>query len=247
MFSIFHKKNQPLFDFSQLKTDMHSHLVPGIDDGAPDIATSLQLITGLHNLGYKKIITTPHIMWDMYKNTPDIILPRYKKVKEEIKSNDISVEFDVAAEYFLDDHFEKLADDENSSFLTFHDNLILVEFSFVQEPIELKSILFKLQLRGYQPVIAHPERYLYFGAKKQWYNDMKEIGCFFQLNVLSLTGFYGKPAFELAQYLIKQRYYNLIGTDLHNNKHLGLLRDSSSYGHTIYKLIDSGLIFNAQL
>lgn len=246
MISIFQRKNIPQADFSDLRCDMHSHLIPGIDDGSPDIATSLQLIKGMADLGYKKIITTPHILWDMYKNTPETILPGYNAVKNELKKNDLDIEFNVAAEYFLDDYFEKLVDSD-SPLLTIHDNLVLVEFSFVKEPIELKAILFKLQIKGYQPVIAHPERYLYFGAQKHWYEEMKDTGCLFQLNVLSLGGFYGKAPLELAHYLIKQKYFNLIGTDLHNSRHLELLGSSTSYISTIKKLLDSGEILNSQL
>ena len=246
MISIFQKKNVPQADFSQLRCDMHSHLIPGIDDGSPDLATSMQLIKGMAGLGYKKIITTPHIMWDMYKNTPGTILPGFDAVKNELKKNNLQIEFEVAAEYFLDDYFEKLVD-SGAPLLTFKDTLVLVEFSFVQEPVELKAILFKLQIKGYQPVIAHPERYLYFGAKKHWYEEMKDTGCLFQLNMLSLGGFYGKGPVELAHYLIKQRYINLIGTDLHNSHHLALLGSSSPYFHTIKKLMDSGDILNADL
>lgn len=246
MISIFQKKNNPKADFSELGCDMHSHLIPGIDDGSPDAATSIQLIKGIHELGYKKIITTPHIMWDMYKNTPEIILPRFDALKNELKKNNVQVELEIAAEYFLDDYFEKLVDTD-APLLTFKDNLVLVEFSFVKEPNELKAILFKLQIKGYQPVIAHPERYLYFGAKKHWYEEMKDTGCLFQLNVLSLGGFYGKAPVELAHYLIKQRYFNLIGTDLHNSRHLELLGLSSPYMPVIKKLIDSGEILNSQL
>ncbi len=246
MFSIFKKNNLPRADFSELSCDMHSHLIPGIDDGSPDLGTSVELIKGLSELGYKKIITTPHIMWDMYKNTPENILPGFQAVQKELKKSNLTVEFEVAAEYFLDDYFEKLLDSD-APLLTFKENLVLIEFSFVMEPAELKAILFKLQIKGYQPVIAHPERYLYFGAKKYWYEEMKDTGCFFQLNILSLAGFYGKAPVELAHYLIKQKYFNLIGTDLHNGRHLELLGLSAPYMPTIKKLIDSGEILNAQL
>jgi protein-tyrosine phosphatase len=246
MISFFQKKNTLQADFSEVRCDMHSHLIPGIDDGSPDVATSIQLIKGLSDLGYKKIITTPHIMWDMYKNTPETILPGFNVLKNELKKNNLQIEFEVAAEYFLDDYFDKLIDSD-TALLTFKDNLVLVEFSFVKEPIELKAILFKLQIKGYQPVLAHPERYLYFGAKKYWYEEIKDTGCLFQLNLLSLGGFYGKAPVELAHYLIKQKYINLIGTDLHNFRHLELLGSSSSYIHTIKKLIDSGDILNAEL
>jgi tyrosine-protein phosphatase YwqE len=225
---------------------MHSHLIPGVDDGSPDLETSISLIKDLSEMGYKKLITTPHIMWDMYKNTPEIIRPRHEMLQNALRSNGIPVELEVAAEYLIDDHFEKSLESDDE-LLCFNGNLILVEFSFVQEPVELKSVLFKLQIKGLQPVIAHPERYLYFGANKQWYSEIKALGCLFQLNILSLSGFYGKAPVELAQYLIKQQYYNLIGTDLHNSRHIDLLRASSPYLPVIKKLIHSGSILNHQL
>jgi tyrosine-protein phosphatase YwqE len=203
-------------------------------------------VKGFIGLGYKKIITTPHIMWDMYKNTPDILKEGHAALQGALAKENLSVELEVAAEYFLDDYFESLVDTD-APLLTLKENLVLVEFSFVREPAELKSILFKLQIKGYQPVIAHPERYLYFGAQKQWYEQMKDIGCLFQLNLLSLSGFYGKTAQELAQYLIKLRYYNLIGSDLHSHRHLHLLQETSSIGNVVRKLLDSGDIINPQL
>jgi protein-tyrosine phosphatase len=244
MFSIFKKKNEERADFSALYCDMHSHLIPGIDDGSPDLETSLNLIQGLINLGYKKIVTTPHIMWDMYKNTSQIIENGWGIVKEELDRKKITVEFYAAAEYFMDDHFAKLLDDD-APLLTIKDNLVLVEFSFVKAPIDFKQMLFNMQIKGYQPVIAHPERYLYFGANKEWYEEMKDTGCLFQLNLLSLSGFYGKGPIELAQYLIKQKFVNLLGTDLHNARHIQALGFSPL--DIIKKLLDSGMILNPQL
>jgi protein-tyrosine phosphatase len=241
MLSFFHKKKSSL-DFSSLYCDMHSHLIPGIDDGVPDLDTAIKLITGLMNLGYKKIITTPHIMWDMYKNNSEIIQSGCKIVKEEIERKKLTVDFRAAAEYFIDDHFDEIVD-KDLPLLTLKENMVLVEFSFVQEPVELKNIIFKLQIRGYQPVVAHPERYLYFGANKSWYDEMKNAGCVFQVNLLSLIGFYGKSSLELAQYLIKKKYVDLLGTDLHNERHLEVLQNYPS-SDLVSKLVDSGLIQN---
>ncbi|HEY4877201.1 MAG TPA: CpsB/CapC family capsule biosynthesis tyrosine phosphatase [Puia sp.] len=241
MVSFFHKKKNSL-DFSSLRCDMHSHLIPGIDDGVPDLDTSIKLITGLMNIGYKKIITTPHIMWDLYKNNNEIIQSGWRIVKDEIEKKKLPVDFHAAAEYFMDDHFDEIVDN-NVPLLTLKDNMVLVELSFVQEPIELKNIIFKLQIKGYQPVVAHPERYLYFGANKSWYDEMKNAGCIFQVNLLSLIGFYGKAQLELAQYLIKKKYVDLLGTDLHNERHLEILQNYPT-SDLVSKLVDSGLIQN---
>ena len=226
MFSFFKKKIDESIDYSALYCDMHSHLIPGVDDGAPDLDASIQLIQGLMNLGYKKLITTPHIMWDMYKNTSEIIQRGWENVNAELDRRKINVEFHAAAEYFMDDHFAKLLSDDEP-LLTIKDNLVLVEFSFVKAPMDFKEMLFEMQIKGYQPILAHPERYLYFGANKEWYTQIKDTGCLFQLNLLSLSGFYGKAPIELAHFLIKQKYINLLGTDLHNPRHIEALGTSS--------------------
>ena len=244
MFSIFKKAKEERLDYSALYCDMHSHLIPGIDDGSPSLEASIQLIGGMMDLGYRKIITTPHIMWDMYKNTNEIIERGWETVKKELASRKMQVEFHAAAEYFMDDHFSQLLN-EDKPLLTLKDNLVLVEFSFIKAPMDFKQMLFNLQIKGYQPVIAHPERYLYFSNDKTLYDEMKDTGCLFQLNLLSLSGFYGKGPLELAQYLIKQKYVNLLGTDLHNPRHLQALGTASM--DMVKRLLDSGMIQNAQL
>src|SRR5215831_9331807 len=221
MLSIFRKKYTANVNLSGIGTDMHSHLLPGIDDGAPDIKTSIQLVEGMQSLGYKKFITTPHIMWDMYKNDETII----RTAQREFYAAQPLVPLKAAAEYYLDDHFDHLLE-SNEPLLTLKDNLVLVEFSFVNTPINLKEKLFNLQIRGYQPVLAHPERYLYFTTNRKRYDELKENGCYFQLNLLSLSGHYGKPPLELAHYLIKKKYIDFLGTDIHNSRHIELLRNS---------------------
>jgi protein-tyrosine phosphatase len=247
MFSIFRKRIDSLAaDYSRLGADMHSHLVPGIDDGSPDLDTSLELIRGMVDLGYKKLITTPHIYPDIYPNNRDTILPGQALVVAAVKEQGIPVEFHAAAEYLLDDRFEDLLD-RGEPLLTLRDNWVLVELSFIVPAINLKDLLFKMQISGYQPVLAHPERYLYFGGNKGWYDQLKDFGCLFQLNILSLTGHYGKDCLDLAQYLVKKQYIDLLGTDLHHVGHLEMLRSSSRIMPVVNKLIDSGRIRNAGL
>jgi protein-tyrosine phosphatase len=247
VFSFFKKSRpDPSLDFSALSTDMHSHLLPGIDDGAIDMESSMKLIRGLISLGYKKIITTPHINADIFPNTPAIIREGQASVIAALQQEKIEVEFRAAAEYLMDDHFTR-ALEASESFLTLSGNLILVELSFAVPAINLKEILFDLQLKGYQPVLAHPERYLYFGANKAWYDQLRDAGCLFQLNLLSLRGYYGKDSLGLAEYLIKKKYVDLLGTDLHNERHLEMLGSSSRTFHTVQRLVDAGLIRNASL
>ncbi|MBA2498124.1 MAG: histidinol phosphatase [Chitinophagaceae bacterium] len=245
MFSFFKKKASFDFDYSMLVTDMHSHLLPGIDDGAPDMSVSLQLIRGLAELGFKKFYTTPHIMWDMYPNTREDILVRIVELRNTVKENNINIDVNAAAEYYIDEHFRQLLD-EKKPLLTIDKNMVLVEFSLASPPLELKEVLFEMQLQGYQPIIAHPERYLYLEHSKHFYDELKDFGCLFQLNLLSLGGFYGRAVQDFSQYLAKKEYYNLVGTDMHHLRHLQGLQDVKLY-EGMQRILDSGTIRNANL
>ena len=239
------KESSATADFSLLNTDMHSHLIPGVDDGARDIDSSLQLIRGMYELGYRKLITTPHIMGDMYKNTPEVILERLEWVRAAVKKEGLAIEINAAAEYFLDDYVASLLKD-NEPLLKVSGNMVLVEFSMAYPSHSLKDILFEMQMQGYQPIIAHPERYIYLEHNKGFYEELKDIGCLFQLNILSLTTHYGKSVQELAHYLVKKNYYDLIGTDLHNLRNLEALH-SPGLSAQVKKLLDTGKIKNAVL
>ena len=246
MFSIFKKKSAVDVDLSALGTDMHSHLLPGIDDGSPDDATSLTLIKGLQQLGYRNFITTPHIMWDVHQNDAASITKAHQQLQQSLKQDGLTTSIRAAAEYFLDDHFDALLS-KNVPLLTIKDNWVLVEFSFIAPPRNVKEILFELQIKGYKPILAHPERYNFLVSHKEMYDELKEAGCYFQLNLLSLTHYYGKITNDLAQYLIKKKYIDLLGTDLHHQRHLDALRSSTSLMNGVKSLLDSGSILNASL
>jgi tyrosine-protein phosphatase YwqE len=241
----FKKRATEKLDLGWLNADMHSHLIPGIDDGSPDIDTSLKMIKGLAEFGYKKIITTPHILWEIYPNTPEIINAGLETVREAVAQAGMSVEVNAAAEYFLDDHFDQQLKDK-AQFLTLSGNMVLVEFSMITAPMELQQLIFDLQMQNYQPVLAHPERYVYMNRRKEVFDELKASGCMFQLNLMSLTGHYGASVQDLAEYLIKKEYYDLAGTDMHNPKHLDVLQKLSS-SSWLRKLKDSGLLKNHQL
>src|SRR4030095_3259672 len=150
------KKIAPVaIDYGVLNADVHSHLLPGIDDGSQDMQTSLQLIKGMKALGYRKLITTPHVMWDMYQNTRDIILEKLDLVRKKLNEERVDIELDAAAEYFIDDHLGDLLR-QKEPLLSVGNRQVLVEFSMASQSFELKDILFEMQMQGYQPVIAHP-------------------------------------------------------------------------------------------
>ena len=238
-------KKEPGFDYGLLGADMHSHLLPGIDDGSPDLETSVQLINGLIELGFKKLITTPHIMQDMYPNKRADILERCEMLKTHLESKSVHVQIDSAAEYFLDDNLKKLLANKEQ-LLTFGDNLVLVEFSMASEPIDFKELLFEMQMQNYQPVIAHPERYVYHERNKEFFEELKSAGYLFQLNIMALAGAYGKSVNELAKYFIRHQYYELAGTDLHNPHQLTHLHNHSII-HGLKELLDSGKLLNPEL
>jgi protein-tyrosine phosphatase len=219
----FRKKENTSVDLGWLQTDMHSHLIPGIDDGSPDLETSLELVKGFANLGYRKIITTPHILWDVYPNTRDIILDKYTGLKNAVIEAGIDIQIEVAAEYYIDEHFYGLLKNK-TPLLTLGGNMVLVEFSMLSAPFDLQDMLFEMQLQNYQPVIAHPERYSYLNRKREVFDELRNSGCLFQLNLLSLQGYYGNAVKELAEYLLKKDYYDFAGSDLHHERHMAGLQ-----------------------
>lgn len=239
------KKSFASLDLSWLGTDMHSHLVPGIDDGAGDPKASLTLIRGLQSLGFKKLITTPHIFWELYPNTPEKIAEGLSIVQANLKEEGIELELRAAAEYFMDEHLEDLLR-KKEPLLTLSGNKVLVEVSMVMAPLDLPQLLFELQVQGYQPILAHPERYTYIAGRKEIYDELKEAGCLFQLNLLSLTGYYGRAVQDLAEYLCKKESYDFAGTDLHHERHLAALQKLAS-SSTFSRLRDSGKLKNAEL
>ena len=247
MFNIFKKaKPDRVVDLSALKADMHSHLITGIDDGAKTADDSVALVQGLHELGYRKLVTTPHVMSEIYPNTDEIISTGLERLKNDTAERTPDMQLSAAAEYFLDETFDSRLQD-NKPLLTIAGNMVLVEFSFVSTPLNINDKFFQMQVKGYQPVLAHPERYLYFAKSKAQFDAFKSIGCLFQVNLLSLAGYYGKLALELAQHLVTKGYVDFLGTDMHHLRHLDTLRNSGFIMDTVDRLMDSGKIRNAGL
>jgi protein-tyrosine phosphatase len=228
MFSLFQKKNQPDSDsFFPISTDMHSHILPGIDDGSPDVATSISLIKGLMALGITKSIATPHIISDMYRNTPATIAAAKSELQIALKKEQMDFELHTAAEYMLDSYFFELLNSGNP-LLTLRDKLLLTEFSYASMPDEPGKYSFAIIMAGYQPVLAHPERYPYYYDNYKLFHHLSELGFLLQVNLLSLTGYYGKDAAKVAQYLLKNDLVSFVGTDMHHERHLQVLSDSKN-------------------
>ena len=214
------KKTFEPLDFSVLKTDIHSHFIPGIDDGAPDMETTISLIKEMQGLGFKKVITTPHVMSDFYKNSSDIILKGLTDIRSELKVQNINMEIEAAAEYYIDYDFEQKIGKEK--FLTFGDNYILVELSFMEAPKNLFDIIFKLQLEGYKVALAHPERYAFFTMDD--YEELVNRGVLLQINWLSIIGYYSPQIEQKTKDLISADMVSFIGSDCHNMNHAELYK-----------------------
>ena len=209
-----------VLDFSVLKTDIHSHFIPGIDDGAPDMEASITLIKKMQELGFSKVITSPHVMSDFYQNSSEIILNGLADVRAELKVQNINMEIEAAAEYFIDYEFEQKIGKEK--FLTFGDNYILVELSFMEAPKNLFDIIFKLQLEGYKVVLAHPERYAFFTMDD--YEELVNRGVLLQINWLSIIGYYSPQIEQKTKDLISADMVSFIGSDCHNMNHAELYK-----------------------
>ena len=216
MLNLFRKHPQ-VSSFSGLQLDLHSHLLPGIDDGAKDLGHSLALIRRLQGMGFTRLFTTPHIMADMYPNTPEIIREKLAEVRAAMQEVGLNIPIDAAAEYLMDEGFgEKI---KAGTLLTLPGNRVLVEMSFVSAPPNLMQYIFQLQTKGYKVLLAHPERYLFFREDFKKYQELKDRGVEFQLNLLSLVGYYGKPIQDNATALLKAGMIDYLGTDLHHERH----------------------------
>jgi len=242
IFSFFKGNRNQSPDLGYLHTDIHSHLIPAIDDGIQTMEEGLNILREMETLGYKKVITSPHTMWGTYDNTPQTIKSGLIKMQAAMDKEGIAIELESASEYYLDEHFMAKVH-SNEELLTFGKNYILVETGFINEPPELKEASFHLTMKGYKMVYAHPERYLYLLEKPQLIEELLDRDIIFQLNAVSLTGCYSKPVQKLAERLIDMKAVKLVGTDCHNMGHINLLKEATL---TKYwkKLLDLELLNN---
>ena len=225
-------------------TDIHSHILPGIDDGSPDIETSLALIEGLQKLGIKESTATPHIIGDIYRNNKDTISNALGKLQDALAERNIDFKVRAAAEYMLDGYFLELLR-EKTPLLTLKDDLVLTEFSYSEKPIHAEQMVFSMITEGYRPVLAHPERYPYYHSDLKQYDYLRDLGFLLQVNLLSLTGYYGKPAAKAAAYLIKNGLVSFTGTDLHHKRHMHALHHPTN--RAIFEDCFAGKMMNEEL
>ena len=223
MFNLFRKKNDNSLNLSFLEVDMHSHLLPGLDDGLEQMEQTIAFAREMEQLGYKKLICTPHILPDVHDNSPETILPRLEEVRLAFKENDVNIEIEAAAEYMVGPEFHKTILN-GEKLLTLGNNYILIEMSYAAPSQNIAQVIFDLKIKGYKPILAHPERYNYYLGNNEIYEDFIARGCLLQANLLSLTGFYGKPVQKAAEHLVKNKLISFIGTDMHHQGHLNMTK-----------------------
>lgn len=246
--NLFGKKEEiPSLDL--LGTDIHSHLIPGIDDGAQKLSDSLEMIRGLYELGFRKCITTPHVMSDAYRNTPETILGGLEKLRAALVEAGIDMELEAAAEYYLDEIFlDKIGQED---LLTFggDQRYLLFETSYVSRPMSLERAIFELQAKGYTPVLAHPERYQYFWDLKDIapVAALRERGALLQVNITSFAGTRGKRASWIANELCRAGLVDFVGTDIHRAAQLEVLRRAAHLNVDFRQLLASQSLRNLQL
>jgi protein-tyrosine phosphatase len=214
------------FHFGSLVADMHSHLLPGIDDGSSDMDQTIGMILKMKELGYKKLVFTPHVMMHYYPNEPEIILQKLEAVKAECQKLGIEIELLAAAEYYFDETFFERV--KSKSLLTFGDNYVLFEFPFTNMPLQVETLFFELRNQNYRPVLAHFERYLYYFDKPEIAREYRDRGVNIQVNLLSLVGHYGPQVAKQAKYLVDHQLVDFVGTDCHRIEHLQILERNAT-------------------
>ena len=219
MFSIFKSKPKLSDLIPEGTIDIHSHLLPGIDDGATDISNTIKLLEGIRKIGFTKCILTPHTLPEIWENTSDGIKETFHTTKNNLEEPLQTMLHRAASEYMINEAFlDRL---HSEPLLTIKDNIVLIEMSYINPPLALKEIIFEIQIKGYQPLLAHPERYLFYHQNTKMYTTLKELDVKFQMNLLSSVGYYGSKVAIAADFLLKENYIDFVGTDVHHMKHIG--------------------------
>lgn len=247
MFNFFTRGEKAVADLSFIGADMHSHLLPGIDDGLQELEQTVAFIKELQQLGYSKLICTPHILADLYPNNADTILPKLAMVKAALAEADIDIKVEAAAEYMIDHEFiELIAASKKEDLLTIGSDYILVEMSFLSPSPNIEKVIFDLRIMGLQPILAHPERYNYYHHQFEQYKRIKELGCKLQVNLLSLSGYYGPQVKKIAERLFKNQMADFAGTDMHHEKHLAALKKLAAK-KDFYDIVSGATLLNKAL
>ena len=221
LFNIFNKKKTDNTLFYH--TDVHCHILPGVDHGSQDIMQSLEMLRAEMAMGINRVILTSHVTSETFENTPNSLNAAFDELKKAVEEAQLPVELFVSAEYRMDDYWNKQW--EKGAVLPMPGNYLLLENSFLQERMDMDQFIYDVQLKGYRPILAHPERYGYYAQRRERLQRLHEVGAKFQINILSLAGYFGRGARELALWLIKQDLVDMLGSDMHNSDHARIIKD----------------------
>lgn len=248
LFSFFKKKKHTKRDFgvdvSNIKVDIHAHYLPGIDDGSASMEESLEMLRRMKAHGFSKVICTPHVMAEHFTNSTEVIKSGQKALQEASRAAGIDIEIGASAEYNFDrELLKRLEENDILSFKGGDYEYLLFELSYFNEPMGLEDLIFKIKQAGYVPVLAHPERYPYYGGNLEQYKRLKALGVLFQLNINSLAGLYSSGARQVAAWLIDNEMIEFVGSDAHKTEHCDLLKDAFME-EKMHQLVESGKLMN---
>ncbi len=242
---LFHSRNIGFPDFSPLGTDLHCHVLPGMDDGASTMNESIRMLTEMARLGFSKIIATPHVISSLYPNTRDQIEGQVFHLQEVIFDLKLDILIEGSGEYHMDDELLGLV--QKSEVIPFGQrNYLLIELPWEKPRFSYEEILREIQILGYMPVIAHPERYGWMMGNMKLYQRLKDFGVLFQLNINSLNSLYGFPSKYAAHQLIDAGMISFAGSDAHYMGHITELQKALQNSH-FAKLVNSGTLLNGEL
>jgi protein-tyrosine phosphatase len=217
----FLKTKIPLFTLP-FQADMHSHVLPGVDDGAKETEEALEILQHFYRAGIEQMYLTPHIDFSIYpKNTVTFLSKRYRELTQNIPRTGIP-ELYLAAEYMCNSQM-----DASAPLLCLHDSFVLIEMSYYYQSPEIEDIIFFLVNNNYKPILAHPERYTYLYNKLHVFEKYIDMGCSMQLNLLSLSGRYGPQSMQILKHLLTNKYYRYAGSDVHSPSHFRLLKETT--------------------
>lgn len=220
MFGLFKSRRLPELFWH---TDVHSHVCPGIDDGAASPAEGAELVRGMAALGFRRMIATPHVTDETFPNTPRTIAGSFARLRHACREAGVEMELACSAEYRIDDLLHSML--RQGTARPMPGGYLLVENSWLQEPFALDEFLFDLRGgHGLKPVMAHPERYVYYQRHRERLEALHEAHICLQVNLLSLAGHYGHAAKSTAEWMLARDMVSFVGSDLHRMGHLEAIR-----------------------
>jgi len=204
-------------------TDVHCHILPGVDHGSQSMEQSLEMLRAEAEMGINRVILTSHVTAITFENTRETLTDAFMKLKDAVTDEGMDMELFLSAEYRMDEYFDK--EYAADHLIPMPGNHILLENSFQQELMNLDDLLFDMQVKGYRTILAHPERYTYYSRRRKRYEQLHNAGARFQVNILSFTGYFGEEARDSALWFAHNGMIDYLGSDMHNVKHAHIIMD----------------------